>query len=180
MNVESPDVPLERARGGQKIWFETATVTLSGILPPGFSGPVGTAVQDLFRPLVVIVEPGEYSLLLSGQRYRAADAPSLVIEETSALTVGGFVAVWLENFTSVPQPFRLRLRGHSGREVRRFDPTRSSPRSSQSTEVGSSSVWLGMAAAKEDDRASAAGSEDESLEELVQTTKETRALDVDP
>ena len=121
--------------------FDTATVTLEGVLPPSFSGPVAKAAQDLFRPLQVILEPvGQYSILLSGTRERAGVLPiCLAVRETSALSVGGFVCLWLENFTDVIQPFRVRLRGHSGRYRRGSPPL--------NEEVGCSSVALGMIAA---------------------------------
>ena len=140
MSTESPDAPLERMALGGPIRFDTAVLTLEGILPPGFAGPVGKAAQDLFRPLELVLDPGEYTILLSGRRYRAGCSPRpLPIRETSALCVGGFVAVWLENSSQEPLPFRVRLRGHSGRPHDGKDPP-------GDEEVGSSSVWLGMIA----------------------------------
>lgn len=147
---ESPDGPLDRSHLEEQLAFDTAFVTLEGVLPPGFSGPVAKSVQDLFRPLQVIADRGpeagstsSYGLLLGGTRYAVdSDAErTFAIRETSALTVGGFVAVWLENFSAEPAPFRVRLRGHSGR-LYRGGPLRDE-------DAGCSSVWLGMAAPRE-------------------------------
>ena len=139
MSTESADVPLDRGA----ISFDTAIVTLEGVLKPCFSGPVGKSVQDLFRPLEAVFHPGRYSVLLAGQRYTMTPScqPKTVrFEETSALCVGGFVAVWLENFGEAPAPFCVVLRGHAGRA----HPGKGLPGSDE--EVGSSSVWLGMIA----------------------------------
>lgn len=130
---DSPDEPLERGA----IRFDTATVTLEGVLPPGFSGPVGKAAQDLFRPLEVVLDPGEYTLLHEGRRYRAGCSPrALRVEGASALSVGGFVAVWLENSSREPRPFAVRLRGHSSRKYEGG--------AVRDEEVGGSSTAIGM------------------------------------
>ncbi len=148
--MDSPDLPLERTIAGTTMRFDTATVTLEGVLPPGFSGPVAKAAQDLFRPLSVVLDRGPvagpkpgYSILLSGLRHEVDSdvARVLSIDETSALCVGGFVAVWLENFGTEPAPFRVTLRGHSGRAYRGSSPP-------MNEEVGCSSVVLGMIAGK--------------------------------
>ena len=178
---DSPDLPLERG----PLRFDTATVTLEGVLPPGFSGPVGKAAQDIFRPLEVVIEPGQYSILLAGTRALARDrAPlTLRVEETSALCVGGFLAVWLENFSSEPQPFKVRLRGHSGRAHRGHAPP-------MNEEVGCSSVVLGMIAApcepdparnpeawKEGSTLDLSEADEKRLEELFAVTGETKCPD---
>lgn len=135
LEKDSPDAPLERG----PLRFDTATVTLEGILPAGFSGPVGKAAQDLFRPLEVVLDPGEYSILHEGQRYRAGCSPrALPLAETSALCVGGFVAVWLENASGEPRPFTVRLRGHCSRKYE-GGPVKDE-------EVGGSSTVLGLGA----------------------------------
>jgi len=140
---DSPDRPLERTVRGRTIRFDTAVVTLSGVLPPGFSGPVATSAQDLFRPLAVMLDPGQYSILLSGTRYRASGLMQcLPVRETGALSVGGFVCAWLENFTPEPQPFRIRFRGHGSRSHDGKRPVRDE-------QVGCSSVVLGMIAGEE-------------------------------
>ncbi len=169
--TESPNRPLERTAHGITIAFDTATVTLEGVLPAGFSGPVAKAAQDLFRPLEVVIDPGQYSILLSGRRYRAGETPQILrVKETSALTVGGFVCAWLENLTTVPQPFRLRLRGHSGRAHR------GGPASGE--EVGCSSVVLGMIASEAKiDRAKWA--EPESRASDSTALQETEAIELD-
>ncbi len=158
---ESPDAPLERGA----MAFDTAVVTLEGVLPPGFSGPVAQQAQDLFRPLEVVLGPGEYTILLGGTRYRAGcRTRALSIVATSALCVGGFVAVWLENSSQEPRPFCVRLRGHCSRR----HPGGGAPVSDE--EVGCSSVWLGMIAGEQ--RA-------DSREQTADSTQQT-APDPDP
>src|SRR4029077_2308055 len=138
---DSPDAPLVRGA----LSLDTATVTLAGILPPGFCGPVAKAAQDLFRPLTIQLEPGHYSILLAGTRiHMTGETPrTLRIEQTAALSVGGFVSVWLKTSSAEPAPFCVKLRGHSGR--RYYDT-----RPPMNEEVGNSSVVLGMVAATED------------------------------
>lgn len=123
----SADAPLQRGSGKKAIFFDTATVTLSGVLPPGFSGVARARVMGIFRALEIVLSPGRYRFV-EGKVLRVApsDAPWVIrVKEPRAVEVGGSVEAFLENPSAEPEPFEIKFRGHSA------EPWRSGPPSFQ-------------------------------------------------
>lgn len=107
---------LRRMNGdGEELRFPPANVTFEGVLPPHFDGPVGGHLQGIFRPVSLQLEPGNYLISIHGQYVHAGDGASRrSVINPVAMCIGSFVAVWLKNATSEPQPFKVQLLGHNG------------------------------------------------------------------
>lgn len=112
---DDPDVPLVRNQDGVEVRFPPALVTLRGLLPPGFEGPVGALVLGLFRPCAVELGPGNYELGAYGRWWAAGgQVRRCPLVGSYALSVGNHLTVWLRNPTDRPQLFGVEVQGHQG------------------------------------------------------------------